>query len=470
MLTSKVIPPKILIVDDSKTIRKALAEQLVNRLDATVSEAVNGLMGYDTALADSYDLIITDIDMPEADGFELCTRLKQNPDTRSVPVIMLSSQDSEQCIEKGFGAGAAAYVPKSKACNDLIPCIINILEKFSFVRERLILVVDDSSFVRKTVCTGLSRAGFKVVEAKNGQHALEMLSECKPDLIVTDINMPGLNGMALCRRIRQDPRIDFVPIVIMSTEDDRRIMREAIQQGAAGYIVKPFNIEQLIINIEKLLSDHVQLVLQEKKRLDLERDMLFNSISSLVQALEARDVYTRGHSEVVSKVSEEIGRRMGFLDTDCEKLALAGKLHDIGKIGIRDDVLFKPGRLTQEEFALIQEHPAKGAEILRPVPSMAELIPAVEQHHERMDGAGYPFGLKGDKIHVWARVIAVADVFHALCSKRPYHEPKCLDEVTGIVRSAAGEHLCPECVGCFLRIEREKLLSFFRFEDVYGSY
>ena len=150
---------------------------------------------------------------------------------------------------------------------------------------------------------------------------------------------------------------------------------------------------------------------------------MLSSITSLIQALEARDVYTRGHSEAVAEIAVGMGRVMGFEDDELESLEIAARLHDLGKIGIPDSVLLKPGKLTVKEYEVIKTHPTIGAGILEPIPSMAPLIPAVMSHHERMDGKGYPQGLKGKDIPLWARIIAVGDIYHALTSNRPYRDP-----------------------------------------------
>lgn len=443
--------PRILIADDSRTIRKVLRRQLAS-FNAEIQQAENGLEGLHLARRHTPDLIITDIDMPEMDGFEFCRILKKDEATRHIPVIILSANEHDDYIEHGFAVGAAAYVPKIKASEDLLPRVRDILDKTAMLRDKRILVTDDSGVVRSLVARGLSEAGFKVDLAANGREALDRLDRSKPDLIITDVNMPVMGGMALCEAVRARPEMDDVPILVMSTESDRRLMREIMQIGASGYIVKPFNLDQLVISVEKLLSDHFRLLLHEKQRLAHDRDMLVSSISSLIQALEARDPYTRGHSESVAAISAGIAAHMNFSEAEIEDLTLCARLHDIGKIGIRDAVLLKPGRLSNEEFTIIQEHPQKGAEILKPIPSMGGLIPGVLQHHEKMDGSGYPLGLSGSSIHPWARIIAVADVYHALTSSRPYRATMPRTKALAIIRESKGNHLCPECIKIFLEL------------------
>ncbi|WP_045212808.1 response regulator [Desulfonatronovibrio magnus] len=442
---------RILIVDDSKTIRKVLLKQLAS-FKAELFEGEDGQEGLEKALEHMPHMIITDIDMPRMNGFELCRQLKSDERTRHIPVLMLSANENEEYIEKGFEVGATAYVPKINASRDLLPRVNDILEKSVMLRNSKVLVVDDSKYIRGIVSRGLMENGFGVELAENGMKALEILGNLKPDMIITDLNMPVMDGIELCENIRSRSELDDVPVLIMSSESDRRLMREMMQRGASGYILKPFNLDQLVIYAEKLLSDHFRLLLLDKQRLTHDRDMLVGSIASLIQALEARDPYTRGHSESVAAIASLIAKEMDFSESELHDITLCARLHDIGKIGIPDKVLLKPGRLTHEEFSEIQRHPLMGAQILKPIPSMSEIIPGVLQHHEKIDGSGYPYGLSGDAIHLWARIIAVADVYHAVTSSRPYRDPMGFDKALEIIGSATGNHLCSKCVSVFLKL------------------
>lgn len=441
--------PKVLIVDDSKTICLMLKRQLEG-IEAETEFAFNGQAGLERAVSGAYDLIISDIEMPKMNGFELCRKLKEHPATKSVPVIIMSVSDNDEDIARGFNIGASAYIVKSMISRDLLPRVNDVFKRAKLLRDRLFLVVDDSKLICNTLQENLIRAGFRVVCAHNGKEGLDLLDSCAPDIILSDINMPVMDGAAFCEAVRAREDYVNVPFVTMSTESDRRVMREMVQRGASAYLTKPFNIDQLIILAEKLLSDHVQLLVKEKLHLIAERNALLASISSLIQALEARDSYTRGHSEAVGDISIGMGRAMGIESRELERLGLAARLHDIGKIGIRDEVLLKPGKLTDEEFAIIKRHPVIGADILSPISSMSDLIPAILHHHERIDGRGYPHGLKGDSIHLFARIIAVADVYHALTSERPYRAPLSRDKAYEIIRRDAGDHLCPNCVDAFM--------------------
>ena len=437
--------PNVLIIDDSSFFRVQLARELKD-IGALVSLAEDGQHGLDLALLQPFDLIISDIEMPRLDGFTLCKKLKENPNTRSTPIILLSSMDSEPDIDKGFRVGADAYVSKSEANTKLEETIRSVLKKAKFHQGHRILVVDDSISIRSIVRGELEKVGFRVVTAENGKKALIKIKSQPPDLILSDINMPEMNGIELCKSVHADHGLSSIPFVIMSANDDRSIMRRMLSWGASAYLVKPFNLEQLVITIEKLLSDHYLLLLKEKERLDTERQMMLASISSLIVALEARDHYTRGHSEAVATLVSEMASHINLQSEEIESLTIAGRLHDLGKIGVPDRILLKPGRLTTEEFALIRQHPVMGATILGAIPSLKKEISAIRHHHERFDGTGYPDGLKGDKIPLWARMMAVADTYHALISDRPYRNGMAQDEALEIIHNVRGTQLCPECV------------------------
>lgn len=393
------------------------------------------------------------------DGFCLCQEIKKDPKIKSTPVIILSTNEADEDIEKGFKVGAAAYITKNTAGTELFSYIQEILAKSMLLRDRLILVVDDSKYILSIVSTSLIEAGFQVITAKNGEDGYDLAREAKPDLIFSDINMPGIDGIEFCKKAQSDPILSAIPFVIMSSGADKRTMRELLYHGASAFLVKPFNIDQLVMTAEKLLSDYFQLVFQQKQSLNTERDLLLSSITSLVHALEARDAYTRGHSEAVATLSVGIAAILGYPKEDLERLEIAARLHDLGKIGIRDDVLLKTEALTDTEYGIIKKHPIFGAEILKPIPSLKDIIPSVLYHHEKIDGSGYPEGLTENEIPLSAKIIAVADVYDALSTNRPYHSARSHSKAMEIVKSSTNGHLCPECVKAFVELMSRKKLA-----------
>lgn len=449
MLQQMNAPHRILIVDDSFAMRSALVRTL--RSDHLIIEqAEDGLAGLEKVKQSHFDLIITDVDMPGMDGFTFCKTLRDEETINAPPVLILSSHDKESDIEHGFQVGASAYLSKTDAQAHLPGLVDRLLKHSTLMRERLVMVVDDSPVILDIISKGLIKEGFQVVAASSGQEALRALENMRPDLIISDLNMPEMDGIAFCQTVQQRPSLAAVPFITMGTESDRGKMRQVLQSGACTYILKPFNIDQLMITVEKLLSDHFLLVLKDRERLETEQRLMLASISSLVEALEARDPYTRGHSEAVCDIVTSVARKLKLNERNVRDISIAARLHDLGKIGVRDDILLKPAPLTDGEYAIIRQHPVIGAKILEPIPSLKEMIPIVLSHHERYDGLGYPEGLKKDQIPFWARMTAVADTYHALTSDRPYRQGMPQHKALQIIADARESQLCPKCVDLFL--------------------
>jgi putative two-component system response regulator len=441
---------KILIVDDSPVFRTSM-KKILGSMNAEIVLAQDGQEGLDLALQKKFDLIVSDIDMPKIDGIELCRSLKNTEATQGTPVVMVSTFDSDSDVDKGFQAGASAYLSKYEIQDSLFDTVESVLTKSRFKGERVVMVVDDSKVVLRIVEKGLAEAGFRVITADNAKKALNLLETIQPDLILTDIEMPEINGFEFCKTVHKNPELSMVPIVAMSTKTDRGYMKRMVQNGASAYICKPFNIDELVILVEKMLSDQFHMLLMERERLDTERNLMIASITSLITALEARDNYTRGHSEAVGRIVSGMLKIGGGNPKEIETVTIGGRLHDIGKIGVRDEILLKPGKLTEEEFAHIKKHPVIGANIIKSIPSFSDVIPIVLSHHERMDGKGYPQGLKGDNIHLWARMTAVADTYHSLTSDRPYRKGMVQGKALQIIEDATATQLCPDCVYLFFK-------------------
>ena len=441
---------RILIVDDSAVFRMSMKKILAS-MNAEIILAQDGQEGLDLALQENFDIVVSDIDMPKINGIELCRSLKDTASTQGIPVVMVSTFDSESDVDKGFQAGASAYLSKYDIQDRLLETVESVLSKSKFKSNRLVMVVDDSKVVLKIVEKGLAEAGFRVITAENGKKALNLLETIQPDLILTDIEMPDINGFEFCGTVHMNPELSTVPIVAMSSKTDRGYMKRMLQNGASAFLCKPFNIDELVILVEKMLSDQFHMLLIERERLDSERNLMIASITSLITALEARDNYTRGHSEAVGRIVSGMLSLSGGSPKEIETVTIGGRLHDIGKIGVRDEILLKPGRLTEEEFAHIKKHPVIGANIIKSIPSFSDVIPIVLSHHERLDGKGYPQGIKGDNIHLWARMTAVADTYHSLTSDRPYRKGMAQGKALQIIEDATGTQLCPDCVGLFFK-------------------
>lgn len=377
---------RILVVDDSVSVRYAMDKHLT-AAGFAVTLAVDGEDGLGKAIENDFDLIITDVDMPRMDGFELCKRLKGEFKTSSIPIIILSSRDTDEFVEQGFRVGADAYLAKGGDIMEGIERIKDIVRARNFLTGSKVLVVDDSSSIRLFLRVGLTENGFAVRTAVNGREALEMLEEFQPDLIITDLMMPEMDGFELCRALKGS-KFSAIPVIVMSTMGDKAIMRRLLRGGAASFLIKPFSVTQLSAVIEEIFSSNFRLLLEEKERLQMEHRLTLSAIASLVQALEARDSLTRGHSERVALIAVGIGRELGFTPAQLDRLLLIGRLHDLGKIGVRDDVLLKKDCLSDMEYEHVKAHSNMVADILRPIESLHDILEVTTSHHERWDGRG----------------------------------------------------------------------------------
>jgi len=445
-----MLRPSILIVDDVAAVR-SLVRELLRSLNAHITEAADGAQALELALANKFDLIITDYEMPIMDGVSLCQALKNNKQTMGLPVIMLTNFDSSQDITRGFEAGAEAYISKSEARIQLLLTTKKTIKSSQFTREQRILIVDDDNCIRNLLVESLSRAGFQTSEAVNGKEALQSITTQAPDLILSDINMPEMDGFELSKAVKSNRELSSIPFVVMSANADRAQMVSMVDQGVACYITKPFNLNELVILINRLLSDQYLLLLKDKKLLAQERDHLLASITGLISALEARDAYTKGHSESVGRIVTGMLALTGASVEEIERLHIGAQLHDMGKIGVRDNVLLKEGKLTLEEFEQIKQHPTIGTKIIEAIPSLSDVISVVQHHHERWDGKGYPSGLKGEETSLWARMTAVADAFDAMTSDRPYRKGMPREKAQQIIGDASATQFCPDCVDLFMQ-------------------
>ncbi|KJR98389.1 MAG: hypothetical protein VR65_20370 [Desulfobulbaceae bacterium BRH_c16a] len=449
--------PRIVIIDDSLQ-QRGMIKSILAPVDADYFELSDGRNCAAVLGKIRPDLIIAKISTSFRGGRNLCALLKEDPSFDDLPLILLGHGEEAEDIAQGMATNAFVYLDTYEIQEKLVPTVQKAFAQSGIPQTgRSILVVDDSSSVRLLLDEELAKAGYQVLSAENGKDALAVLQQTQPDVILSDVYMPEMNGIELCETLHRDPRYSGIPFVVMSTENDAGNMKKMMQFGAAAFIIKPFNLEQLTMTLNKIFSYEFLLLLKENERLDGEQKLLLAGITSLVNALEARDNYTRGHSERVSQILAGLVRHIGGSQREIERARIAGRLHDIGKIGIRDDVLLKPGRLSKEEFDHIKQHPSIGASIIQTIPSIADILPVISFHHERVDGNGYPEGLKGSDIPFWARLTAVADTYDALTSDRPYRDGMEHKKAIAVINEVAGSQLCPESVRLFLEWSKQEM-------------
>ena len=318
---------------------------------------------------------------------------------------------------------------------------------------RKILIVDDEKSIRKTFKTFLIHEGYEVFTADSVNLAIDVIGRNELDLIVTDIIMPKITGIEFLKIIKEkNPNI---PIVIMTGEPTLETATLALKRGADDYLIKPVNKDTLIktvkfaIEKKELIDKKEQLEIENTKYRDgleelvgkrtnaLQKAML-GTISTITSVMELRDPYTAGHERRVGNLAVAIAIKMNLTKKEIDCLYVAGYIHDIGKMAVPAEILSKPGKLSKIEFSLIKTHSTAGYEILEKVYLPWPVAEVVNQHHERIDGSGYPLGLKKDEILIEARILAVADVIEAMTAHRPYRAGLGIDVALGEIESKSG--------------------------------
>jgi putative two-component system response regulator len=280
-------------------------------------------------------------------------------------------------------------------------------------------VVDDIAGNVSLLRSLLERDGYAVSIASSGGEALAAAAGAPPDLVLLDVMMPGIDGFETCRRLKALPRMRLVPVVLVTALHQSTDRITGIDAGADDFLTKPFNPHELSARVRSLLRI---------KRYTDELDSAESVIMSLALTIEARDACTEGHCQRLSAYAAALGRHLGLPPADVEALERGGILHDIGKIGVPDAVLLKPGALTPDERTLIRTHTTIGDRLCGELRLLDRVRPIVRWHHERLDGSGYPDGLRGDRIPLIAQIVSVVDVFDALTTRRPYREPLTIDQ------------------------------------------
>jgi putative nucleotidyltransferase with HDIG domain len=341
-------------------------------------------------------------------------------------------------------------------------------------RSHPILIVDDETSVREVLSEGLSEYGLITVTVKSASEALRALEDQEFSLVLCDIHMPGEDGLQLLERIRQD--YEDLDVVMVTGVTDVGVAVQSIRRGASDYLTKPFNLEEVWITIERTLEkrrlirenrdyqERLEQKVQERtaERLGKNQEVrrLYTklrtsyqeTLQALAAALETRDTTTRGHCLRVAAYTAHIARRMGITGQQLTDIRIGALLHDVGKIGVPDSVLQKPGPLNPDEWEMMKQHPALGANLLEGIQFLEGAIPIVLNHQERFDGTGYPHGYRGDEIPIGARIFAVVDCFDSMTSDRPYRKALGYDDALREIQDHSGTQFDPAIVEEFVSI------------------
>jgi putative two-component system response regulator len=304
-----------------------------------------------------------------------------------------------------------------------------------------VLVVDDGAANRELIEACLADVECEVRLASDGAHALRMIESSPPDLVLLDVQMPGMDGYEVCRRIKADPELRLVPVVMITALDSTDDRVTALEAGADDFMSKPVERVELVARVRSALK--LKSVFD---KLDSAEQVIF----ALASAVEAKDAHTERHTRRVAEAARHIGERMGLPKSDLDTLYLGGMVHDLGKIGVDDAILRKPGPLDADELLKMRAHPIIGANIVKPLRSGSELVPIIRHHHEWFDGRGYPDGLRGADIPLLARIVSICDAYDALVNDRPYRPRRSPDEAIQILAGGAGRQWDPRLVSLFL--------------------
>jgi len=329
------------------------------------------------------------------------------------------------------------------------------------VHDALLLVIDDNTEVLKLMKMLLGDE-FDLLLTSSAEEGLTILKEKQPDLVLCDVMMPGMDGHTFARKVKNTEALKHIPIILVTARSGADMLSEGIEAGADDYISKPFDSVELKARIRSLLRirdveselalANRNLKMRTSDLVDQQHSLYLSTVKSLASAIDAKDEYTRHHSTRVTDFTLKIAKNMGFSEKELEDLELAALLHDIGKIAVPESILNKPGKLTDEEFAKIKEHPGRGQEILKPVIELRDIGNVVRAHHEKYDGKGYPDGLKGKEIPLGARIMSIADAYDSITSERPYRNATSHRRALKEIINCSGTQFDPEVVEHFLEV------------------
>ncbi len=347
-----------------------------------------------------------------------------------------------------------------------------------------ILIIDDEEMIRDMINEMLTPLGYEVELACDGEDGLQKVKEFSPDVILLDVTMPKLDGFGVLKNLKENSETKIIPVVMITALNELQSRIRAIEIGVDDFLSKPLDIMELRARVKSLIkvkkyNDYMRNYQKEleaeveKRTKEVElaykkaKDASYETVYILSRAAEYRDEDTGMHILRVSHFSEALAKKVGLDENEVEEILYGAPMHDVGKIGIPDNILMKPGKLTPEEFKIMKEHVTIGGQILHG--SNSAFIKKGEEialtHHEKWDGEGYPKGISGTNIPLSGRIIAVTDVFDALTNKRPYKKPFPLEKAFQIIREGIGNHFDPSIVKSFFEIQDEILSIKDKYKD-----
>lgn len=457
---------RILVVDDTE-MNLTVIKSLLKKTEIRIDTALSGEDALTLAGTNEYDVVFIDHMMPGMDGIETLRRMRKEGKNTGTPAVALTANAISGARETYISAGFTDYLSKpidsgrlEKLLQNLIPSEKLKTGKANAAGEKsgrnddrsVVLVVDDDSTVCGLIKTILKN-DYEVRECLLGAEALMTTKKYRPDLILLDIHLPDMNGFSVMETLRQDETTSRIPVLLLTGDNDSVTEENGFRSGASDYIRKPFAPDVLKQRVRRIIElDHYQRSIEEevRKQAGRSRRLTREMMMALSKTVDTKDHYTDGHSRRVAAICAELGRRLGKDDRTQVMLYEIGLLHDIGKIGVHDQIIRKDSGLTDDEFGEIKEHTQKGYEILKEIKDMPELSEGARWHHERYNGTGYPDGLKGEEIPETARITCVADCYDAMTSTRSYSSPRKQEEVRAEIERCRGTFFDPEIADVML--------------------
>lgn len=438
------------------------------------------------------DLILINARQAELDGFELCRQLKQH-NTLNAPILLLSDNPSSDERQRALVAGALDLIPRTPSALFLRSRLSAVLfeHQTTHLQDRMaderytVLVAEDSPSLQQFYEHVLDSLNCDVLLCEDGNSAWRTLQKNpEVNLIIVDLHMPRMDGRELCNLIRSHHQYDAIPLIVVSTVKEKPVLYDLLNQGANDYIHKPFHEEELRARVRAHLRSHhfsleqfrlnqelieLSAILEDKIE-ERTRELCTaneEAIYKLAVACDLKDIDTADHIARVRQYVEAFSLHLGLDKRIAREYGYSSMMHDVGKIGIPDAILTKPGPLTPEEWQIMRTHPIKGKELLGDKPFFRHAADIAVAHHERFDGTGYPYGLAGQNIPFSARIVAIIDVYDALRSRRPYKDPWNEEAAYNELIRLAGRQLDPHLVDKFLSLSQTGELDAIRLGEVH---
>lgn len=414
----------------NKTYGLLAGEQLLKMIAGVINNSIRQVDLAARFSGDTFAVIFAE-SSPES-AFQAAERIRANVENltdRPTVSIGLAGYSGDVNTAQALLEKAQEALLKSKTMGKNIVTIFDEPEIYDQSNDGKILIVDDNDMNLKLLAAMLAPLNYAVQKATNAMDAIHLLEKTDIDLILLDVMMPEMDGFEACRRIKNNPRTQMTPIILVTALDDMESKIKGIESGADDFLTKPPNRPELIARTRSLIK---------MKKLSNSFTSIENVLFSLARAVEAKDTYTQGHTERVSNLSLALGKKMGLSHKEMTALSYGGIMHDIGKIGVPNEILNKNGPLDNDEWNIMQQHPDMGYKIGLPLEkSLGLALQVIRSHHEKMDGSGYPDGLKGDEVPMAARIVGIVDIYDALTTDRPYRKAMPKEKAFNILKEEA---------------------------------